>query len=67
VTEIVDLIYQTYFYGIQPMGMKDSSLTNKINATFIACIVTPIHHCLSALKTGESWVPPEFGPEGGEQ
>jgi len=44
------------------MGMKDGSLIDKINLTFIALTTTAIHHCLSAWKTGEFRVPPEFGP-----
>jgi len=42
------------------MGMKDRSLIDKINPTFIALTATAIHHCLSAWKTGEFRVPPEF-------
>ena len=49
------------------MGMKDRSLIDKINLTFIALTATAIHHCLSAWKTGEFRVPPEFGPGGGAQ
>jgi len=45
--------------------MKDRSLIDKINPTFIALTATAIHHCLSAWKTGELRVPPEFGPGGG--
>jgi len=41
--------------------MKDGSLIDKINPTFIAITGTAIHHCLSAWKTGEIRVPPEFG------
>jgi len=47
--------------------MKDRSLIDKINPTFIALTATAIHHCLSAWKTGEFRVPPEFGPGGGAQ
>jgi len=47
--------------------MKDRSLTDKINPTFIALTAMAIQHCLSAWKTGQYWVPPEFGPEGGAQ
>jgi len=63
----VDLIHWTYFYGIRQLGMKDRSLIDKINLTFIALTATAIHHCLSARKTGEFRVPPEFGPGGGAQ
>jgi len=49
------------------MGMKDRSLIDNINPTFIALTATAIHHCLSAWKTGEFRVPPEFGPGGGAQ
>lgn len=63
----MDLIHRTYFYGIRQMGMKDRSLIDKINPTFIALTATAIHHCLSAWKTGEFRVPPEFGPGGGAQ
>jgi len=63
----VDLIHRTYFYGIRQMGMKDRSLIDKTNPTFIALTATAIHHCLSAWKTGEFRVPPEFGPGGGAQ
>jgi len=47
--------------------MKDSSLIDKINPTFITLTATAIHHCLSARKIGEFRVPPEFGPGGGAQ
>ena len=47
--------------------MKDRSLIHKINPTFIALTATPIHHCLSARKTGQCRVLPEFGPGGGAQ
>ena len=47
--------------------MKVKSLIDKINPTFIALTATAIHHCLSAWKTGEFRVPPEFGPGGGAQ
>jgi hypothetical protein len=47
--------------------MKDRSLIDKINPTFIALTATAIHHCLSAWKTGEFRVPPQFGPGGGAQ
>jgi len=63
----VDLIHRTYFYGIRQMGMKDRSLIDKINPTFVALTATAIHHCLSAWKTGEFRVPPECGPGGGAQ
>ena len=49
------------------MGMKDRSLIDKINLTFIAPTATAIHHCLSAWKTGEFRFLPEFGPVGGAQ
>jgi len=63
----VDLIHRTYFYGIRQMGMKDRSLIDKINPTFIALTATAIHHCLSAWKTGKFRVPPERDPGGGAQ
>jgi len=46
------------------MGMKDRSLIDKINPTFITLTSTAIHHCLSAWNTGELTVPPEFGTGG---
>ena len=49
------------------MGMKDTTLIDKIKLTFIALTTTPIHHCLSAWKTGNFRVPPEFGQGGGAQ
>jgi hypothetical protein len=49
------------------MGMKDRSLIDKINPTFIALTARAIHHCLLALKTGEFRVPLEFGSGGGAQ
>ena len=66
-TEILDLIHRTYFYGIQQMGMNDTSVIAGINLTFIALTAMAIHHCLLAWKTGEFRVPPEFGPGGGAQ
>jgi hypothetical protein len=42
-------------------------LIDKINQTFIALTATAIHHCLSAWKTDEFRVLPEFGPGGGAQ
>jgi len=47
--------------------MKDRSFIDKINLTLIALTATAIHHCLSAWKTGEFSVPPEFRPGGGAQ
>jgi len=47
------------------MGMKDRSLIDKINLTFIALTATAIHHCLLVWKTGEYRLPPEFGSGGG--
>jgi len=47
--------------------MQDRSLIDKINPTFIAITATAIHHCLSAWKTGEFRVLPEFGPGGGAE
>jgi hypothetical protein len=47
------------------MGMKDKSLIDKINPTFIALTATAIHHCLWAWNTGEFRVPLEFGSGGG--
>jgi len=49
------------------MGMKDRSMVDEINLTFIALTPTVIHNCLSAWKTGEFRDPPEFGPGGGAQ
>jgi len=64
---MVDLIHRTYFYGIRQMGMKDRSLIDIINPTFITLTAMAIHHRLSACKTDEFRVPPEFGPGGGVQ
>jgi len=47
--------------------MKDRSLIDKINPTFIALTAMGIQHCQSAWTTGEFRVPPEFGPGGGAQ
>jgi hypothetical protein len=63
----VDLIHQIYFYGIWQMGMKDRSLIDKINPTFIALTATAIHHYQSAWKTDVFRVPPVFSPRGGAQ
>jgi hypothetical protein len=49
------------------MGMKDRLLIDKIKLTFIALTAMAMHHCLSAWKTGEFRVQPEFGPGGGAQ
>jgi len=43
--------------------MTDRSLIDKINQTFIALTPTAMHYILSAWKTGEFQLPPEFGPE----
>jgi len=45
--------------------MKDRSCIQKINPSFIAITLMGISYCLSALKSGEFWVPGEFGPGGG--
>ena len=66
-TEIVNVIHGTNFYGIRQIRIKDRSLIDKINLTFIALTATAIHHCLSAWKSGEFRVPPVFGPGGGAQ
>jgi len=47
--------------------MKDRSLIEKVDPTFIALTTTAIHHCLTAWTTGEFRVPPGFGPGGGAQ
>jgi len=47
--------------------MKDKSLIDTLNPTFIALTATAINHCLSAWKTCQFTVPPEFGPGGGAQ
>jgi len=47
--------------------MKDKSLIDLINQTFIARTTTANHHCLWALKTGEFSTPPECDPGGGGQ
>jgi hypothetical protein len=49
------------------MGMKDRSLIDNINPTFIALTATAIHHCLSGWKTGEFRVSPEIGTGGRAQ
>jgi hypothetical protein len=49
------------------MGMKNRSLIDKINPTFIALTAMAIHRCLSAWKTGDFRVLPEFGPQDGAQ
>jgi len=66
-TEIVDHIQQTYFYGIRQMGMKDKALIDKINLRCFALTAMAIHHCQSAWQTGVFRVPPEVGPRGGAQ
>jgi hypothetical protein len=66
-TAVVGGIHQTYFYGIQHLGMKDRSLIDKIKPIFIAPTVTAIHHRLSAWKTDDFSIPPECGPVSGEQ
>ena len=66
-TGFVDLIHQTYFYGIRHMEMKDTSLIDKINPKFIALTTTAIHRCLSACQTGKFRVLPELGQGGGAQ
>jgi len=47
------------------MGIKDISLIDKINLTFIALTAMAILYFLSAWKTGKFRVPPEFSPGGG--
>jgi hypothetical protein len=49
------------------MGIKDRSLIDKINLTFIAFTPTAIHQFLSPWKPGMFRVPPAFGPGGGAQ
>ena len=49
------------------MGMKDRSLIDKINLTFIGLTMTAIDYGLSAWKTGECTVLSEFGPGGKAQ
>ena len=57
----MDLIHRPYFYAIRPIGMKDRSLIDEINLTFIALTTTAIHHCLLAWNLGQFRVPLEFG------
>ena len=63
-TDIVDLVDLTLIYGIQQMEMRDKSLIHKMNSLFIAFMPTGNHLDLSAWKTGDFTVPPEFGPAG---
>jgi hypothetical protein len=49
------------------MEIKDSSLIDKINPSFIALTIMVIHNFVSAQKTGKSTIPPESGPGGGAQ
>jgi hypothetical protein len=65
--EVVNLIHWTYLYGIHQMGMKDVSLTDKINPTFIALAEMAMHHGLLARKTAEFSVPRECGTGVGAQ
>jgi len=67
VTEIVNHIHQTYFNGIQQMGIENRSLSDNINSTLSAVTALAIQHCLSAWKTGQFMVLPGFGPGGGVQ
>jgi hypothetical protein len=62
-TEIVDLIHQTYLYGMLQIGMKDRSLNDEINQTFIALTARSIHYCLLAWNPVEFSIPPQFIPE----
>jgi len=61
-TVIVDLIRQTYFYGIQQMGMKDTSLIDKIDPTFSTLTTMAIQYCLFAWNTDKFRIPPVAGP-----
>jgi len=47
--------------------MKDTSVIDSINPTFIALCATAINHCLSAWEPGEFRILPELGPGGGAQ
>ncbi|KAF8247434.1 hypothetical protein K440DRAFT_643723 [Wilcoxina mikolae CBS 423.85] len=42
-TEIVDLLYETYFAGVRQLGMKDRRMIDMINSTFIVLAATAIH------------------------
>jgi hypothetical protein len=63
-TEIVDIIHRSYFHGMQQMGMKDCSLSDKINQIFITLTTTAIHYGLLAWTIGTFGVPIYFGLEG---
>ena len=63
----MDLIHLTYFCGIQQMEMKDRSLIDEINLTFVAFSAMAIHHSLLAWKTGQFQVSPGYRPAGGAQ
>jgi hypothetical protein len=61
----VALIYLTYFYGIQQMGMKDRSSIDIINPTYIALTTTAIDQCPSVRNLGEVRALVQFGLGGG--
>jgi len=60
-------IHRTYFYSLRHMGMINQSYPDNINLTFIALTTMAINHYLSACKTSEFKVLPEFVPGGGLQ
>ncbi|KAF8243477.1 hypothetical protein K440DRAFT_637317 [Wilcoxina mikolae CBS 423.85] len=64
-TEIVDLLYETYFAEEKQLGMKDRRVINMINSRFIVLAVTAIQSYLGVWKTGEYMAPAEFDSGGG--
>jgi hypothetical protein len=63
----VDQMYQIYLYGIWQIGIKDWSLIDTINLTFLTLTTTAIHNCQLPMKSAKLRVPLEFNPWGGEQ
>src|SRR5436190_22503887 len=60
-SEMVDIVYDTYFKNSRQLGSKDRSFITRINHTFVCLTATALHHCLSAWCMGVFKQPPEFG------
>ncbi|RPB18175.1 hypothetical protein L211DRAFT_854379 [Terfezia boudieri ATCC MYA-4762] len=59
-SEIVTVIYESFFWQPKMRGKRDSKFFDNINHIFICLVVAAMQHCLKKLKTGEATEAVEF-------
>ncbi|RPB24368.1 hypothetical protein L211DRAFT_785253, partial [Terfezia boudieri ATCC MYA-4762] len=59
-SEIMTVIYESFFWRPKMRGKRDSKFFDNINHVFICLAAATIQHCLKELKTGEATEAIEF-------